>query len=69
MLAMALLSLASNGTAESCWRWRCGVLLVMSMLRQLGHGTMYMMCRAARPESGSTTGVVMCDWSWDVPRL
>jgi hypothetical protein len=32
--ALLLLSHASDGAAESCWRWRCRVMLVMALPRR-----------------------------------
>jgi hypothetical protein len=39
----------------------CWVMLVMSLPRRLSHGAMSLLSHAVRPESGSTTGAMMCD--------
>jgi hypothetical protein len=82
-LATTLLSPTGDGAAKAtlvvAWchcrgdlvivRFRYRLMLSMSLPRRLGRGTMYLPSRAARPESRSTIGAVMCDRSRDVPTL
>jgi hypothetical protein len=51
--------------ARCCYR----VMLVLSLLRRLGHGAMLLSSHVVRPKSGFTTGAMMCDRSQDVPTL
>jgi hypothetical protein len=57
MIVMVLPSHADDGAArvtwpwrdvnvESCWRWRCRVMLVMALPGRLGYGTMSMLSHA-----------------------
>jgi hypothetical protein len=57
MLVMVLSSHAGNGAAgatwprrdvnvESCWRWRCRVMLVMALPGRLGYDAMSMLSHA-----------------------
>jgi hypothetical protein len=50
-------------------QYRCRVMLAISLPRRVDRGVMYLPSHAARSESGSTTGAVMCYQSWDVPAL
>jgi hypothetical protein len=50
-------------------RCRCRVMLVMSLLRRLGRGAMYLPSHVVQPKSGSMTRAVMCYLCWDVATL
>jgi hypothetical protein len=68
----ALSSPAGDGAAVGTLvvgRCRCQGDLAVSVPMRLGRGAISLPSHAARPESGSTTGAMMCDRSRDVPAL